>query len=36
MKTSHILLGAFIVGLTTAIATEVVERLAFRWFGPKA
>lgn len=36
MKLSHLLLGAFIVGLTTAIATEIVERVAFKKFGPKA
>lgn len=36
MKLSHLLLGAFVVGLTTAIATELVERFAFKHFGPKA
>ena len=36
MKLSHLLIGAFIVGLTGAIATEIVERLAAKHFGPKA
>lgn len=35
MKMSHVILGAFVVGVGWAIATEVVERLAAHWFGPK-
>jgi hypothetical protein len=36
MKLSYLLLGAFVVGVASAVATEVVERLAARWFGAKA
>lgn len=36
MKLSHIIVGAFIVGITGAIATELVERFAFKHWGPKS
>jgi len=29
------IVAAFVVGLSTAIATELVERLAARYWGPK-
>jgi len=31
-----LLLAAFVAGLSTAIATEVVERFAAHYWGPKA
>jgi hypothetical protein len=36
LKGSHIVLGLVVAGIATAIGTEIVERLALRWFGPKA